>query len=73
MEFHLNGPSAVSASIRTIIAGELDAAAESVVAAVAWLTDPVLLEALVKTARRGCRVQLALLRRLRSTVRPGRS
>ena len=47
--------------IRTIIAGELDAAAESVVAAVAWLTDPMLLEALVKAARRGCRVQLALL------------
>jgi hypothetical protein len=47
--------------IRAVIAGELDAAAESVVAAVAWLTDPVLLEALVKAARRGCRVQLALL------------
>ena len=47
--------------IRAVIAGELDAAAESVVAAVAWLTDPVLLEGLVKAARRGCRVQLALL------------
>ena len=47
--------------IRTIIAEELDVATESVVAAVAWLTDPVLLEALVKAARRGCRVQLALL------------
>ena len=47
--------------IRAVIAGELDVATESVVAAVAWLTDPVLLEALVKAARRGCRVQLALL------------
>jgi hypothetical protein len=47
--------------IRAVIAGELDAAAESIVAAVAWLTDPVLLEALVKAARRGCRVQLALI------------
>lgn len=47
--------------IRAVIAGELDAAAESIVAAVAWLTDPVLLEALVKAARCRCRVQLALL------------
>ena len=47
--------------IRTVIAVDLDQAQRSIDAAVAWLTDPVLFEALLKAARRGCRVRLALL------------
>lgn len=47
--------------IQTIIAADLDGASQSIEAAVAWLTDPVLFEALLKAARRGCRVRLALL------------
>ena len=47
--------------IRTVIAGELNAAQRSIVAAVAWLTDPHLIEPLLQAARRGCTVQIALL------------
>ena len=47
--------------ISPTISAELDAARRSIVAAVAWLTDPALFETLLKSARRGCRVQLALL------------
>lgn len=47
--------------IRTVIAVDLDQARQSIDAAVAWLTDPVLFEALLRAARRGCRVRLALL------------
>jgi len=43
------------------IVAELDSAQQSIEAAVAWLTDPALFEALLKAARRGCRVRLALL------------
>ncbi len=39
----------------------MDAARQSIDAAVAWLTDPALFEGLLKAARRGCRVRLALL------------
>jgi len=49
------------ADISSTISAELDAARQSIVAAVAWLTDPALFEVLLKAARRGCRVQLALL------------
>ena len=47
--------------IRTVIAGELNAARRSIVAAVAWLTDPHLTESLLQAARRGCAVQIAVL------------
>ena len=47
--------------IRTVIAGELDAARRSIVAAVAWLTDPHLTESLLHAARRSCAVQIAVL------------
>jgi len=43
--------------IRTVIAADLDQARRSIDAAVAWLTDPALFEALLKAARRGCRVR----------------
>lgn len=49
------------ADIQAVIVAELDSAQRSIEAAVAWLTDPVLFEALLKAARRGCRVRLALL------------
>lgn len=47
--------------IAPAIVAELDSAQRSIEAAVAWLTDPTLFEALLKAARRGCRVRLALL------------
>ena len=47
--------------IQTVIVTELDNARQSIEVAVAWLTDPVLFEVLLKAARRGCRVRLALL------------
>ena len=47
--------------IGSAIAAELNSAQQSIEAAVAWLTDPALFEALLKAARRGCRVRLALL------------
>lgn len=48
--------------IRTVIAVDLDQARRSIDAAVAWLTDPVLFEALLlRAARRGCQVRLAFL------------
>jgi len=47
--------------IPAAIAAELNGARQSIEAAVAWLTDPALFEALLKAARRGCRVRLALL------------
>lgn len=48
-------------NIRTVIAVDLDRAQQSIEVAVAWLSDPALFEALLKAARRGCRVRLALL------------
>jgi len=47
--------------IAAVIAADLDRSQQSIDTAVAWLTDPVLFEALLKAARRGCRVRLALL------------
>ena len=47
--------------IAAVIVADLDRAQQSIDAAVAWLTDPALFEALLKAARRGCRVRLALL------------
>jgi len=47
--------------IGPVIKADLDAARQSIDAAVAWLTDPALFEALLRAARRGCRVRLALL------------
>ncbi len=47
--------------ISSAIVAELDSARRSIEAAVAWLTDPTLFEALLKAARRECRVRLALL------------
>ena len=47
--------------IAAAIVAELDSAQRSIEAAVAWPTDPTLFEALLKAARRGCRVRLALL------------
>lgn len=47
--------------IGRVIRADLDAARQSIDVAVAWLTDPALFEALLKAARRGCRVRLALL------------
>ncbi len=47
--------------IGPVIKADLDAARQSIDAAVAWLTNPALFEALLKAARRGCRVRLALL------------
>lgn len=47
--------------IAAAIVAELDSAQRSIEAAVAWLTDPTLFESLIKVARRGCRVRLALL------------
>ncbi len=47
--------------IQAILAQEFAAAQQSIIAAVAWLTDSHLLEALIQAALRGCRVQMALL------------
>lgn len=47
--------------IASAIVAELDGAQRSIEAAVAWLTDPTLFESLLKAARRGCQVRLALL------------
>ena len=47
--------------IQAVIVAELGGARQSIKAAVAWLTDPVLFETLLKAARCGCRVHLALL------------
>ena len=47
--------------IRDVIVQRLDAAKESVLVAVAWLTDRVLFEALVSCQRRGVAVSLAVL------------
>lgn len=47
--------------IASTIVSELDNAQRSIEAAVAWLTDSTLFEALLKAARRGCQVRLALL------------
>ncbi len=47
--------------IASAIVTELDSAQRSIEAAVAWLTDLNLFEALLKAARRGCQVRLALL------------
>jgi hypothetical protein len=44
-----------------VIIADLDRSQQSIDAAVAWLTDPTLFEALLKAAKRGCRVRLALL------------
>lgn len=47
--------------IAAIIVADLNRSQQSIEAAVAWLTDPALFEALLQAARRGCRVRLALL------------
>jgi hypothetical protein len=47
--------------IRAVIAAELHAARRRISAAVAWLTDPHLIEPLLHAARRGCAVEIALL------------
>lgn len=47
--------------IPTAIAGELDGARRRIIAAVAWLTDPLLTESLWHAARRGCAVEIAVL------------
>ncbi len=47
--------------IRETIAGEIDKARRSIVAAVAWITEPMLFDPLVAAARRGVSVQVALL------------
>ena len=47
--------------IRETIAGEIDNAKRSIVAAVAWITEPMLFDPLVAAARRGVSVQVALL------------
>lgn len=48
-------------AIQAILAQEFAAARQSILVAVAWLTDPGLLEVLSQAALRGCRVQMALL------------
>jgi phosphatidylserine/phosphatidylglycerophosphate/cardiolipin synthase-like enzyme len=47
--------------IRDAIRQALDDAGSDITAAIAWLTDRELGEALIRAARRGCRVRLALL------------
>lgn len=47
--------------IRGTILAELNASKTNVTAAIAWLTDPELFNALVRAARRGVLVRIALL------------
>jgi hypothetical protein len=47
--------------IEAVIQGELDAAQTSITVAVAWLTAPTLFNALVRAARRGVLVRIALI------------
>ena len=47
--------------IQAVIAGELGKAHQSIIAAVAWLTDPHIIEPLLQAAQRGCSVQIAVL------------